>query len=82
VQQPCSVFINDVMPSPCEHTAQLCVPHLLQGQLFMFMAKSVGDGHGVVTACLLQVVKNLDSILERNLKVKNVGAGGSAAKRR
>jgi hypothetical protein len=48
----------------------------------MFMAKPVNDGHRVVTACLLQVVKNLDSILERNLKVKNIGAGGSAAKRR
>jgi hypothetical protein len=29
-----------------------------------------------------QVVKNLDSILERNLKVKAVGGASSAARRR
>lgn len=30
----------------------------------------------------VQVVKSLDGILERNLKVKAVAAGGSAARRR
>lgn len=30
---------------------------------------------------LLQVVKNLDSILERNLKVKHAGAGAGARRR-
>jgi hypothetical protein len=32
-------------------------------------------------ALLLQVVKNLDSILERNLKVKHAGAGAGARRR-
>jgi hypothetical protein len=31
---------------------------------------------------VLQVVKNLDSMLERSLKVKTIGAGSAAARRR
>jgi hypothetical protein len=38
--------------------------------------------HATNDGVLPQVARNLDSMLERSLKVKHVGAGGSAARRR
>lgn len=38
--------------------------------------------HWLCVLCMVQVAKNLDNILDRSLKVKPVGAGGSAARRR